>query len=420
MYITVVQPGETLAAVAQRTGVSAERLAAANGLPEEGVTVGLALIVPSTRYIVQPGDSLYSIAERTGVSLNALRRANPGLPETLYPGRPIRLPAPARTLAEMIGYLPLTDPGVTADDISPWARNLSWVALFSHLITAEGELPPINDRPAIHAARNVGAAPLMSIANMEAGGAFSPELARRIITQPEIRSRVIDNILRIVEERGYAGVDSDIENIDRDLQAGYVDFLQELKGRLGTRPLNVAVPPKYDEETFAYARGHDYAGIGRVADRVYIMNYEFSWVGGPPGPIAPLPQYRRVLQYAVERIPREKILAGISTTAYDWELPDTPENRARPLPHDDAVALAIRNQVPIRYSESQESPWFRYTVNGQEREVWFEDARSLMRKLDLIRSLRLAGYGVWHLGARNTQLITLSNYLFDIERPPSI
>ncbi|HYG60434.1 MAG TPA: glycosyl hydrolase family 18 protein, partial [Symbiobacteriaceae bacterium] len=315
-----------------------------------------------------------------------------------------------------IGYLPLTDPGVTAADIEPWARQLSWVAVFSHLITAEGDLPPINDTEAIRATYAAGAKPLMSIANMEPGGAFSPELARTIITDAAVREKVMSGILRIVEQKGYAGVDSDIENIPRDLREGYVDFLRELKQRLGDRLLNVAVPPKYDETTFGYARGHDYAGIGRVADRVYLMNYEFSWVGGPPGAIAPLPQTRRVMLYATSLMPKEKILNGISTTAYDWELPDTPENRARPWPSDEAVQIAVRNQVPIRYNETAEAPWFRYEEGGQQREVWFEDARSIMAKFRIMREIGLGGTGIWHLGAMNSQLVTLIDYFYEVKR----
>ncbi len=414
MYITVVQPGESLAQVAQRNGVSAEDLIVANRLPSQQVTAGLALIVPSTRYIVQPGDTLFDIAQRSGVSLAMLRRANPGANGTLLPGRVLRIPRVQPQAAEVIGYLPITDPGVTTQDIVPWSRNLTWVAIFSHLINAEGEIPPLDDAAAIAAAYEAGARPLMSIANMEPGGVFSPEIARAIITQPDVRERVISGILRIVEEKGYAGVDSDIENIPRDLRQGYVDFLTELKARLGERPLNVAVPPKWDEVTFGYARGHDYAGIGQVADRVYIMNYEFHWVGGPPGPIAPLPSYRRVLQYASGLIPPEKILSGISTTAYDWELPDTPENRAMSMSDDDAINLAIESQVPIRYNEPAESPWFRYTRDGRQREVWFEDARSALAKLQVIRDLGLRGLGVWHLGAPNSQLLELVNRRFNV------
>jgi spore germination protein len=416
MYVTEVRPGETLAAVAARTGVTADQLVSLNGLPSQAVTQGQALLVPSNRYVVQQGDSLWRIAEISGVPLEQLIRANPGADRNLYIGRQIRIPTPTQLPAEVIGYLPITDPGVTAEDIQPWASQLSWVAIFSHLITAEGEVPPLDDAAAIRATYAAGAKPLMSIANMEPGGAFSPDIARAIITQPDVRERVMSNVLRIMEEKGYAGIDSDIENIDADLRAGYVDFLRELKGRLGNRPLNVAVPPKYDETTFAYARGHDYQGIGQVADRVYLMNYEFSWVGGPPGAIAPLPQTRRVMLYATSLIPRQKILNGISTTAYDWELPDTPENRARPWPSDEAVQIAVRNQVPIRYNDTAEAPWFRYTDEGRQREVWFEDARSLMAKFRIMRSVGVGGTGIWHLGALNSQLPPLIDYFYNVQR----
>jgi len=417
MYVTEVRQGEGLADVALRTGVTADQLTSTNGLPSPAVTRGQALLVPSNRYIAQPGDSLWRIAEISGVPLQALARANPGAERALYPGRPLRLPTPAQQRAEVIGYLPITDPGVNAEDIAPWARQLTWVAIFSHLITEEGELPPINDAEAIRATYAAGARPLMSIANMRTGGAFSPEIARTIITDAAVREKVISNILSMVEQKGYAGVDSDIENIPSDLRAGYVNFLRELKARLGARPLNVAVPPKYDETTFGYARGHDYQGIGQVADRIYLMNYEFHWVGGPPGAIAPLPQTRRVMQYAASLMPKQKILNGISTTAYDWELPDTPENRARPWPSDEAVQIAVRNGVQIRYNETQESPWFRYQgEGGRQHEVWFEDARSIMAKFRVMRELGLGGTGIWHLGARNSQLPPLIDYFYEVVR----
>lgn len=416
MYIAEVRPGETLAAMAARLGVTEEQLVAANRLPSASVTQGEALLVPSSRYVVQPGDSLYSVASITGVPVERLRRANPGAERVLYPGRTIRIPSIPRQAGELIGYLPLTDPGVTAVDIQRWGIPFTYVAVFSHLITDEGDLPPIDDAEAIRSAYAVGAKPLMSIANMRPGGAFDPELARRIITDAGVRERVIANTLQIVEAKGYAGVDCDIENIPLELRAGYVDFLRELKARLGDRLLNVAVPPKYDEVTFAYARGHDYAGIGQVADRVYLMNYEFSWVGGPPGAIAPLPQTRRVMQYAASLIPREKLLNGLSTTAYDWELPDTLENRARPWPADEAVQIAVRNQAPIRYSETAASPWFRYAEEGREREVWFEDARSIMAKFLVVRDLGLRGIGIWHLGAMNSQLAELIEAFFTVQQ----
>lgn len=416
MYVTEVRPREDLAAVAARTGVTVDQLVAVNRLPDTATTSGQALIVPSSRYVVEPGDSLWLIHLRSGLPLDVLRRANPGTERVIYPGRVIRIPDPERLPAEFMGYLPITDPGVTVDSLAPWGRNLTWVAIFSYLVDETGALVPVDDAAAIRATYAAGARPLLCIANMRPGGVFDPEIARAIITDPAVRERVISGVIQAVDARGYAGVDSDIEAVPADLRDGYTDFLRELKIRLGDRTLTAAVPPKWDELTFAYAMGHDYAALGQVLDRAFLMNYEFHWVGGPPGAIAPLPSVRRVLLYATELMPRAKLINGISTTAYDWPLPDTPATLARPWSHDAALQIAIRNQVPIQYDVTAQSPWFRYREADVEREVWFQDARSLLAKIRLIRDLRIRGLGVWHLGAPNSQLITLLDRFFQIRQ----
>ncbi|MCG0239954.1 MAG: LysM peptidoglycan-binding domain-containing protein [Firmicutes bacterium] len=414
MFVDVVRPGEDLAAVARRHGVTPEAIIELNGLPGPGVTAGQALLIPSNRYVVQPGDSLFRIAERSGVTLAALRRANPRAGEQLSVGQVLRIPPPPRYRGEVIGYLPVLEPGVTGADIARWGPNLTYVAIFAYRVDASGNLTAPDDTEAIRATYAAGAQPLMSVANVEPTGRFSPAIARGFITQPQARERLIQGILRTLDQKGYAGVDMDIENIDRSERAGYVDFLRELKGRLGGRLLNVAVAPKWDEETFAYARGHDYAGIGEVADRVYLMNYEFHWVGGPPGAIGPFNLVRRVLLYAASLIPRGKILAGMPAYGYEWPLPDTPESRARTLSQAEAVNLAVRQGVPIRFSEPDREAWFRYRADGQEREVWTPDARSYIAKLALVRDLGLAGTGMWHLGFSAPQLVTLLSRMLQV------
>ena len=93
----VVQPGDTLSAIAARSGVSVDALAAANGLnPNSFLLIGTVLhlsgssgssgtIVPvsdttsssgSGSYVVQAGDTLSAIAARSGESVDALAAAN--------------------------------------------------------------------------------------------------------------------------------------------------------------------------------------------------------------------------------------------------------------------------------------------------------------------------------------------------------
>ncbi len=110
----VVQPGDTLTAIAARAGRSTRSLAADNGLGVDDILVsgtvlhlsgGAGLAAPSATavpvsattssggaYVVQPGDTLTAIAERAGVSPASLASAN-GLEENgvLISGKVIHL-----------------------------------------------------------------------------------------------------------------------------------------------------------------------------------------------------------------------------------------------------------------------------------------------------------------------------------------
>ncbi len=82
----VVKPGDTLSEIADSVGVSASDLAALNGMKvSDPIRIGQALTLPggarseTTRpsaYVVQPGDTLYGIADRFGISASDIAAAN--------------------------------------------------------------------------------------------------------------------------------------------------------------------------------------------------------------------------------------------------------------------------------------------------------------------------------------------------------
>ncbi|MBV8221407.1 MAG: LysM peptidoglycan-binding domain-containing protein, partial [Solirubrobacterales bacterium] len=117
----VVQPGDTLSAIAARSGVSVDALAAANGLdPNAYLLTGTVLhlagsssatgtMVPvsdttttstGASYVVQAGDTLSAIAARSGVSVDALAAANGLNPDhALLTGTVLRVSSGSGTAA---------------------------------------------------------------------------------------------------------------------------------------------------------------------------------------------------------------------------------------------------------------------------------------------------------------------------------
>ena len=125
-------------------------------------------------------------------------------------------------------------------------------------------------------------------------------------------------------------------------------------------------------------------------------SYEWGYTYGSPQAISPVNRIRRVLDYAVTVMPVGKILMGFSNYAYDWLLPWRQGQAARILSNAAAVELAISRGAEIRYDYTAQAPWFNYTdAAGRTHVVWFEDARSVVARLQLVGEYSLAGISIW-------------------------
>ena len=95
----VVEEGETLGGIANRAGVPAAVIAAANGLAEPyAVQTGQKLLIPRQRsHVVKAGETGFSIGMQYGVAFEQIAVAN-GLepPYTVRPGQRLIIPAVLR------------------------------------------------------------------------------------------------------------------------------------------------------------------------------------------------------------------------------------------------------------------------------------------------------------------------------------
>jgi len=156
------------------------------------------------------------------------------------------------------------------------------------------------------------------------------------------------------------------------------------------------------------------------------MKYKFKnylylvrgYTYGPPMAVAPLPNVRRVLEYALTEIPADKIFLGIPNYGYNWKLPYVEgESKAVTLGNVTAVQLAVSKGSEILYDETAQSPYFYYTdPDGIEHVVWFEDVRSLSGKFGLAAEKNIRGCGYWNLMRPFPQNWLLLNGTFNIEK----
>lgn len=406
MDIHVVRPGDTLYSIAQEYGVPVSQLQNDNQLTNPArLVVGQTLVVrfPQQVHTVQAGQTLSSIAQLYGLSVRQLQRNNPVLAggTEVYPGQTLVISyrqQPEGTLS-VNGYAyPFIDKALLRATL-PY---LTYMTPFTYGITEEGGLVDLDDAELIAMANQGGVAPLMHLSTLTEEGGFSNELASLVLNNTEVQNRLIENLVTTLQAKGYRGLDVDFEFVFPQDAGAYANFIRRLAQTLNPLglPVIVALAPKTSSQQRGLLyEGHDYAALGAAVNEVLLMTYEWGYTYGPPMAVAPLPNVRAVVEYALTQIPAEKIWLGVPNYGYDWPLPFVQgETRATSISNRYAVQLALRYNAEIQYDERAQSPWFRYRdESGVEHEVWFEDARSIRAKLALIPEYGLRGAGYWNL-----------------------
>ncbi len=357
-------------------------------------------------YVVQPGDNVDVIAGYYGMEPAELIFDNQLVyPYDLAVGQALFIRGDVRTPDRTISVNGYAYPFISEWVLEQTLPYLSGLFVFSYGFTSDGQLiPPLwDDEPLITAAKRYGTLPILVLTPFGPDGQFNNLLISSIVNNPAYAENLIQNLLFLIEEKGYEGVDIDFEFIlaaDRDKFTAFVQQVAERMRANGYRT-SVALAPKTsaDQPGLLY-EGKDYRALGEAADSVLLMTYEWGYTFGPPMAVAPINQVRRVVEYAVTEIPPEKIDLGIPNYGYDWPLPfERGITRATTIGNVQAVRIAVRKGAEIQFDGLAQSPFFTYTdeENAIDHEVWFEDVRSLQAKFDLIKEFNLRGCGYWQI-----------------------
>lgn len=281
----------------------------------------------------------------------------------------------------------------TVNEVSPWMYGLDSRGRINH------QYPPEREREVrehVEQLRRQNVPIVASLANIT-DGRWSYQPIAQILRDPARRSQHVRDIVDLVRREGFAGVDIDYENLRAVDREPFSAFVAELADKLHAerKTLSVALFAKTtDEGDDERNRAQDYAAIGRAADEVRLMGYDFHWSTSPPGPVAPIEWVRDVLRYAKTRIPPERIVLGVPLSGYDWV-----DGRGEVVTWLQALRLSREHDAPAQFDPRSQSPWLRYTDDqGREHEVWFENAPSSRAKFDVARQAGIRGVYLWMYG----------------------
>ena len=427
MQIHVVSAGETLTSIAKQYNTTVKIITEVNELPNpQELVVGqsIAIRIPSLVHTIVEGDTLEGISKKYGISKAKIQQNNPQKTAAKYliPGEQLIIFFEGEQPIESILVNGFAYPEIDEMVLRKTLPFLTYVTIFAYRFLPDGTLLPLKDEPIIQIAKEYGVVPIMMLVPMNAtDSSFNSKLASEIFANKEAEDRLIENVAKNMEKKGYKGLNIDFEFIYPKDREGLVNFIEKTKNRLAKDRYftQVALAPKTSgEQKGLLYEAHDYPAIGKVADHVLFMTYEWGYLYGPPMATSPLNKVKQVVDYGVSAIKPNKILLGVPNYAYDWTLPFVKgESRADTISNQEAIRRAAKYRVNIIFDEQAQSPYYFYTdEKNLIHVVWFDDVRSMDAKMRLIPQYGLDGAGIWQIMSFFPGLWNVTGALFVVEK----
>ncbi|WP_416465180.1 glycosyltransferase [Sphingomonas sp. VDB2] len=206
------------------------------------------------------------------------------------------------------------------------------------------------------------------------------------------RTAFLEHLIPALRAMHAAGVVFDFEALPAGAQGDYLAFLRQAASILHDHHLLLTLTVPVDDAGWNLAR------YGRLADRLFLMDYDQHYIGDTAGPIAAQPWFVQRLHAALKVVPATKTIVAIGNYAYDWT--DGVKN-ADTLSIEDAWLSAHDSGAAIRFDPASGNASFDYQQDGQVHHVWMLDAASGWNQ---VRAARLAGTGgvaLWRLGSED-------------------
>lgn len=210
-------------------------------------------------------------------------------------------------------------------------------------------------------------------------------LITRIVATEKSRSKHITEVINVVEQYNINGVEIDYERVKDSDWEGLTLLFQELYDQLKQRgkSLRIVLEPQAPVETLSLPEGPVYV----------MMAYNLYGTHSGPGPKAD-DELIYTLAEKMHAVPGQVAIA-LSAGGFDW----SESGDIVAITEQQAKELSERSLHPPQRDQSSGSITFEYQdVMGIEHTVWYADAQTLSRWINVANEAGIAKIALWRLG----------------------
>lgn len=239
-------------------------------------------------------------------------------------------------------------------------------------------------------------------------GDFDARLAHIIISNPEKRKAIIQQIADTLIHYQLQGINIDFEELDEKNNEKLTRFQQELYETLHSKNLLVSmdVAPKNED--------YDYEKLAAYNDYVILMAYDQYSDATSAGPISAQKWIEEQLDWLDNKMDASKIILGVAGYGRDWmkyrddngKWKDSVED----ITYNKIIDKAKITSTPILFDNDTYNLHFTFletesdTSSEIKHDVWFTDAATTFNILRFSDDYATAGTALWHMGGEDPRI----------------
>ena len=244
-------------------------------------------------------------------------------------------------------------------------------------------------------------------------GAFNATTSRIFLDSSAKQEILINNLIMEAKNFGYIGWQIDFEQMDLSYRDKFSEFIERTYAMFqkNNLKLSVAVIAQVSENPSDYPKNlwqriigvYDYSRLSFSSDFISIMSYDDP---NSIGPVAGYAWLQKVIDFSLTKIQPEKISLGLAF--YYWQWRDVDGKRTGIGGNEGIQNVLSKYKVTYSYSEEEQAPYFHYwSKDGKGYTIWYENGKSIGKKITLLKKYKLRGFSAWALGLELPSVYTV-------------
>ena len=233
---------------------------------------------------------------------------------------------------------------------------------------------------------------------------FRGETVRRIITNPVKRQKLINDIIAVLKQYKFVGVNIDFEELVLDNDKPLIDFQKLLYQQLHAQDFLVS------QDVIPFNNDYNFSALSKYNDYLILMAYDQHHAETKPGPNSSQKWIEAAVLDITAKVPSNKIILAVPAFGHDWKTKNKKIISVSDVTYQQAIANAKSSEARINFdNDSYNLDYTYYDSENNLHQVYFVDAATNFNTIRFATETNLAGTALWRLGGEDVRLWSFYN-----------